>query len=98
MQDEFGPPTLDRLDSDLEDLASYVEGQQILLDFLFEMLAVNLASHNQEGLRQALRELLEYPDESVQRPIRRVLERIGTPKPHLQLVRGGRDGETPGRD
>ena len=90
MEKEFEPPSLEMLDNDLSDLAGYIEGQQILLDFLFDMLAGNLASPDQERLRHELRELLEYPDEMAQRPIQRVLKLIGTPKPRLQLIRGGR--------
>jgi hypothetical protein len=98
VQDHFEPLTLEQLDNDLGDLAGYIEGQQILLDFLFDTLAGNLASLDQERLRQALRELLEYPDEATQRPIRRVLKVIGTPKPHLQLLRGGRGDDSPAFD
>lgn len=94
MQDEFDPeslPTLEEIDRSLGNLAAYVEGQQILLDFLFDMLAGNLSETNRAVLRQSLRQLLEYPDEEVTRPVRRVLEAIGTPKPHLHLVHPTRD-------
>lgn len=54
MQDDFEPPTLEELDNDLGDLAGYIEGQQILLDFMFDMFAGNLASLAQDRLRQVL--------------------------------------------
>lgn len=94
MQDELDPetpPTLEDLDRQLENVAAYVEGQQVLLDFLFDTLAGNLSEADRGRLRQSLRQLLEYPDEEVMRPVRRVLDAIGTPKPRLHLVRSPRD-------
>lgn len=86
MQDEAAPPTVEELERRLGDLADYVEGQQRLLDFLFDMLAGNLREADRARLRQALRSLLLDPDDPATLPVRRVLEAVGTPQPVLRLV------------
>ena len=89
-------PTLERLDRDLDDLVGLVEGQQQLIEFLFQVLAQNLPQAEQKAaLRRALIDMTAHYERDPEnpateaKPIRRVLAGIAQPRPKLTLVRGG---------
>lgn len=79
-------PTLERIDYDLTQLAGYVEGQQLLLDFLIETLALNLSEGSLLVLRQELRKSADYFGEETEGlAFRRALSALARP-PRLRLV------------
>lgn len=83
--------TLERLDHDLDELAGQAEGQQLLLDFLIETLAMNLAEGNRLVLRQELQKMADhFGNQSEGLAFHRAIRALAQP-PRLRLVPKPRD-------
>lgn len=80
------------LSAELEELAGYVEGQQVLLDFLIETLAANIADVSKAELRRQLQAMADHfgSEEPESRPFQRALSALSSQRPRLRLIRGGR--------
>lgn len=89
------PPTLEQHERDLDDLTGRMEGQQHLIEALYQVLAANLAPGEKAKLRRHLVEIAEtyeggpLPLTAEAQPIRRVLSCIAQPRPKLKLILGG---------